>query len=700
MTVSSTQNRVSYAGNGATTAFSTSPVVFFAETDLLVYVITTATGAADLQSLTTDYTVSGGAGSTGTVTMLTAPASTQTLLIKRVLPLTQTSDYVNNDASDAEVVETNLDKLVMIAQQLATGEVSGGYGLRIPSVETPTDALTILPFDRASTVLGFDASKNLTTYDASSAVTESGNVTFLQSGTGPIAENLQSRGRWEMLITDFFSVADRAALIAGTTVDATAYLSLALTTGYRYIGWPNGNYKLTATQDLPSGHIRFVATGTGQPTITTTTNLAGGIFRQRNRGSLFEMDGLTFTGSSVAFYYDALDLPGGPTPFQTQYFEYSIRNCKFTQAATIEAIYLYGAREGNIINCYFETCKGIWTSYSIECHVISCTFKNTAQDIYSFTGSEGLKVIGGMSLGSTTGIRTSQNAGVQLIGILWDGSQPVLIQGSTEVAITGSYIASRTSNPAVECGIVNSVRCSHLSITGCPAIASNYNNASSYGMILANADDVVVSGNHIWNWQANGFQYTDVTGLICEGNVIKPKAATGTYSIACVGGDSATNKVRNNSLGKPMNGVSRDGTVSVDVGNVDAGEDNLQSYSLPANSITADGSGVKITAWGDYTNNANAKTIRLYFGSQEILALALTANQNGFWRIEATVTRTGASAQQYSSQIMQTGATAQFDVESGTATQTDTAAITIKCTGEATTTNDIVQDGLLVTFLN
>jgi hypothetical protein len=179
MTVSSTLDRKTYTGDGLTVAFATSPMVFFDETDLLVYVITTATGAAELQSLTTDYTVSGGDGSTGTVTMLTAPSAAQKLLIKRVVPYIQATDHVNNDASDAEVLEDVHDKVVMGLQQLAADKA---YALRIPDAETPTDALTTLPFDRASSVLGFDASKNLTTYDASSAVTEASNVTFLQSG--------------------------------------------------------------------------------------------------------------------------------------------------------------------------------------------------------------------------------------------------------------------------------------------------------------------------------------------------------------------------------------------------------------------------------------------------------------------------------------------------------------------------------------
>src|SRR3990167_5009559 len=98
MTVSSTTNRKEYTGDDATVAFSTSPVEFFDEGDLTIYLVVTATGVATLQTLTTHYTVSGGSGSTGTVTMVTAPTSAQTLVIVRNMTPTQAVDFVNNEA--------------------------------------------------------------------------------------------------------------------------------------------------------------------------------------------------------------------------------------------------------------------------------------------------------------------------------------------------------------------------------------------------------------------------------------------------------------------------------------------------------------------------------------------------------------------------------------------------------------------------
>jgi hypothetical protein len=153
MTVSSELNRKEYAGNGATTAFATSPVVFFDEGDLEVYVVVDATGVATLKTITTHYTVSGGAGAVGTVTMLTAPATGETLVIVRNLDIVQAVDLVNNDSSDAEVIEDSLDKLTMMAQQL-NAAVDRSFKLADSDV---SGASTEIPAPTASKLIGWDS---------------------------------------------------------------------------------------------------------------------------------------------------------------------------------------------------------------------------------------------------------------------------------------------------------------------------------------------------------------------------------------------------------------------------------------------------------------------------------------------------------------------------------------------------------------
>jgi hypothetical protein len=116
MTVSSTTTPVKqYSGNGATTVFST-VFTFNLAADLIV-ILTDADGVDTTQTITTHYTVSGGSGSNGSVTFLTAPASGYTVTIQRVTPKTQNTDYIENDSFPASAHEAALDKLTYIAQE-------------------------------------------------------------------------------------------------------------------------------------------------------------------------------------------------------------------------------------------------------------------------------------------------------------------------------------------------------------------------------------------------------------------------------------------------------------------------------------------------------------------------------------------------------------------------------------------------------
>lgn len=116
MTVSTTATSIRYAGDGSTVAFAV-PFEFVSGADLNVVVID-ADGVASTKTLTTHYTVSGGAGETGTVTMVTAPSSGTTLSIVRDTDPTQSVNYLTNDRFPAEVHEGALDRLTLLVQEV------------------------------------------------------------------------------------------------------------------------------------------------------------------------------------------------------------------------------------------------------------------------------------------------------------------------------------------------------------------------------------------------------------------------------------------------------------------------------------------------------------------------------------------------------------------------------------------------------
>lgn len=116
-TVSSDVSDTRYSGNGSTTAFATG-FTFYANTSLVVSLINTTTGVETVKTLTTDYSVTGGNGATGTVTFVVAPATGYTVVLKRNEPYTQETDLVDGDPLPSSVLEGEFDKIVMQVQQV------------------------------------------------------------------------------------------------------------------------------------------------------------------------------------------------------------------------------------------------------------------------------------------------------------------------------------------------------------------------------------------------------------------------------------------------------------------------------------------------------------------------------------------------------------------------------------------------------
>lgn len=158
MTVSSTQSRISHAGDGATTDF---PVPFyFIEPGHLVVSLVLDDGTITPWTLGTDYSVAGaGNQAGGTVTAFDAPAVGETLIIERIVPSTQETAYQENDPFPAKEHERALDKLTMVGQQHE--EVLGlrpGASVRVLRLPASDPGIPLLPdaATRAGKALVFD----------------------------------------------------------------------------------------------------------------------------------------------------------------------------------------------------------------------------------------------------------------------------------------------------------------------------------------------------------------------------------------------------------------------------------------------------------------------------------------------------------------------------------------------------------------
>ncbi len=156
MTVASTTNRIAYAGNGATLAFSF-PYFFTKKADLLV-LGTDASGVITTYALTTHYTIAAATAANGTypsgstVTFLIAPATGTTITLIRVPDFLQATHWVDADADPAAVKELAFDKLTLevqrLKEQMARAVVlpdgfTATFDPTLPPVLSPGDSLFV-----------------------------------------------------------------------------------------------------------------------------------------------------------------------------------------------------------------------------------------------------------------------------------------------------------------------------------------------------------------------------------------------------------------------------------------------------------------------------------------------------------------------------------------------------------------------------
>lgn len=151
-------------------------------------------------------------------------------------------------------------------------------------------------------------------------------------------------------------------------------------------------------------------------------------------------------------------------------------------------------------------------------------------------------------------------------------------------------------------------------------------------------------------------------------------------------------------------GAKVGGTLNVNtttVGNVGTGEDDLMSYSMPANTLNTNNETVEFKASGTIANSANAKRIRVKFGSATIFdtgAAGIPVSNSIDWVITGKIIRTGATTQKCMVWMNTNNGTLASYADYSTATETLSGAVTLKLTGEATTDNDIVQEIMTVSW--
>ena len=241
MTISSTTVKNSYSGNGTLNTFNYTFKIF-ADADIQV-IIRDASATETVKTLTTHYTVTGAGNANGGTIVFTAgniPTATETVVLRRALPQTQSIDYIANDSFPAESHEEGLDRSMMAIQQLQE-EVDRSIKLSRTNTMNTTE-FAIGSSDRAGKIFGFDSNGELvvsqelgtfkgnwsagTTYAARDIVKDtSTNNIFLantghtSSGSQPLTTNTDS-AKWDLLV-------DAASATTSATNAATSATNAA-----------------------------------------------------------------------------------------------------------------------------------------------------------------------------------------------------------------------------------------------------------------------------------------------------------------------------------------------------------------------------------------------------------------------------------------------------------------------------------------
>lgn len=129
---------------------------------------------------------------------------------------------------------------------------------------------------------------------------------------------------------------------------------------------------------------------------------------------------------------------------------------------------------------------------------------------------------------------------------------------------------------------------------------------------------------------------------------------------------------------------------------VSTAETTLATITLPANQATSNDGVTRVYAWGAVANNANNKTLTVYFGATS-QAFVLQASTTNKWLLEVIIADKTATTQTAVAKLtMGLIVASTIDVFTLAPAEDRNGSIVIKTTGTGGATGDITQAALIV----
>lgn len=250
----------------------------------------------------------------------------------------------------------------------------------------------------------------------------------------------------------------------------------------------------------------------------------------------------------------------------------------------------------------------------------------------------------------------------------------------------------------------------HVQIDNSLFVNGHIRSNTGHGVeIIGTSEDIKINNTHIGYHQYNGLKIqANAVRVQISNSSLRENGVTSGYDIEATSTSPSNPLLINNYIdtqniiGQLVAGGKTSNFLSVQLGSASTTavttEEDLFTYSMPANTLNSTYKVLRIKAWGTTAANANNKTVRLRVGANSLGGLAGAIN-NQAWTIEGELFFITTTSQETTRTSIVNGSSPTVGYLA--ITENLASALTIKITGQndVASAGDIVCQGMTVEII-